>query len=198
MNNDCQKNSEASWLWRKNPWFWESVKKRRRGVLELLDGAYFGLNGQDVVCVDFQWGLHNLSAEWHKIVGHNLGVKKESRFTSSDVQGSTLFALIDWKWWTSMNHLEAQNEKLVHEVNYPEAVRYIGQRGTADFITEILRNPSRREQAGRLFGILPDELLEVFEQPLYQVRWVGHGRMVVSDFDIDRPDPGPVWIQYRF
>lgn len=188
----------AQWLEKKEPTFLSSLWGYTRDrTIKLLDGAYFGLNGQDVVSVDTVGWLHNFSWEWQKIVWDNPGLKKRSRFINTSVHGSTLFAFIDWKWWIQIEHIEAQNEKLVREVSYPDAFKYIGRTWTADFIAEILKSKTRREKAGETFGISPDELLEVFSQSVYQVLWIWHERLIISDFDIDRPDPGPIGMQYR-
>lgn len=85
----------------------------------------------------------------------------------------------------------------MHEVSYPSAASYIGQEAVSQVIQEVLTRSDRREEFASLYGIPPGLLLDTLSQPVYQIKKEGHGKVIVCDFEIDRPDPGPVRMQYR-
>lgn len=190
--------NKALWLSEKKPWYFQSIRWYFRDKsLGLLDGAYFGLNGQDIMGIDDDGNVSGLAAQNQMIIASDAGIQRKSFLIVPVFFWSSLFCFVKGKWWTQMEHIEAQNEWFVEEVSYPSAASYIGQESVSQVIQEVLRRSDRREEFASLYGIPPDLLLNILSQPVYQIKKEGHEKVIICDLEIDRPDSGPVRMQYR-
>lgn len=120
----------ASWLWDETPSNWESLKQLvTTRVSTLFDGAYFGFTWESILVKesDKDGRIIKISQKHPtrgKILAYNPGAQKVSRFFPLYPEWHSL-AIRAWEWYERVNHIEAENAKLIREAEYDEIFRYL-------------------------------------------------------------------------
>lgn len=124
---------QASWLSSPEPKKMQSLKRYISTRIDILfDGAYFWFNGEPILVPEFDselnaWKIITNKPSRGKIITINPGAKKVSKLLPMSREGNSL-ALLQSRWgYEKLNHIEAENEKLIREVDYAEIFRYLGE-----------------------------------------------------------------------
>lgn len=122
---------QASWLSYPIPGKIVSIRNWIANRVDALyDGAYVGFHNEPVLYALYDEKEEMLEFRTHtpergKMVAMNPGASRVSKLLPIQIEGNSL-AVSRGAGYEKLNHVEAENAKLIREVDYPEIFRYLG------------------------------------------------------------------------